>query len=233
MKINCIIVDDEPASREVLEKYVADCPNLQLVKSCKNAFEAMEVVNTNAIELIFLDINMPKLSGMKFYKSLCNPPLVIFTTAYPQYAVEGFEVDAVDYLLKPFPVERFLKAVNKTMEILGSRTQSSENNNNNHDYILLKSDKKLHRLDMAEVTHLEAVGDYVKVFHAHKFIMVHDTFQNFLSQLPAGYIERVHKSHAVALDKIEVIEGNTVKIGEFIIPIGQTYRSEFFKKINS
>lgn len=121
MKINCIIVDDEPASRDVLEKFISDCPSLNLLYSCKNAFEANEILNKDDVQLIFLDINMPKLSGLKFYKSLTNPPFVIFTTAYPEYAVEGFEVEAVDYLLKPFPFDRFLKAVNKALDILNNK----------------------------------------------------------------------------------------------------------------
>ena len=138
MKINCIIVDDEPASREILEKYVADCSCLNLVETCKNAFEATEAINNVDIQLIFLDINMPKLSGMKFYRSLTNPPFVIFTTAYPEFAVEGFEVNAVDFLLKPFPFERFLKAVNKAIDIL----KNQSNDNICYEYIFLKSDKK-------------------------------------------------------------------------------------------
>ncbi len=111
MIINCIIVEDEPVSQDVLKKYVADCPNLKLIEVCNNAFEANDTLVNHEVQLMFLDINMPRLSGMKFYKSLSNPPFVIFTTAYPEYALEGFEVDAVDYLLKPFPFERFIKAV--------------------------------------------------------------------------------------------------------------------------
>jgi DNA-binding LytR/AlgR family response regulator len=227
MKVNCIIVDDEPSSRELMEKYVADCPYLNLVATCRNAFEAAEAIRKVDVQLIFLDINMPKLSGMKFYKSLTNPPFVIFTTAYPEFAVEGFEVNAVDFLLKPFPFERFLKAVNKAIDVL--KNQSNEKYYN--EYILLKSDKKIHRVTINEIFHLEAVGDYVKVFFNGKTIMVHDTFQNLLNQLPANLFVRVHKSHAIAVNKIDIIEGNMVKIKDKYIPIGQTYRNEFINLI--
>jgi DNA-binding LytR/AlgR family response regulator len=229
MKVNCIIVDDEPASREILEKYVADCSYLNLVETCKNAFEATEAINNVEIQLIFLDINMPKLSGMKFYRSLTNPPFVIFTTAYPEFAVEGFEVNAVDFLLKPFPFERFLKAVNKAIDNL--KNQSNEHNY--HEYIFLKSDKKIHRIIINEIYHLESVGDYVKVFFNGRFIMVHDTFQNLLNQLPNNLFVRIHKSHAIAVNKIDTIEGNMVKVKDKLLPIGQTYRNDFMHLIKS
>ena len=229
MKINCIIVDDEPASREILEKYVADCSCLNLVLTCKNAFEATEAINSFEIQIIFLDINMPKLSGMKFYRSLTNPPFVIFTTAYPEFAVEGFEVNAVDFLLKPFPFERFLKAVNKAIDNLKNQT----NENNYHEFIFLKSDKKIHRIIINEIYHLESIGDYVKVFFNGRFIMVHDTFQNLLNQLPNNLFVRIHKSHAVAINKIDTVEGNMVKIKDKFFPIGQTYRNEFMTLIKS
>ncbi len=229
MKVNCIIVDDEPASREILEKYVADCSSLNLVETCKNAFEATEVINNVEIQVIFLDINMPGLSGMKFYRSLTNPPFVIFTTAYPEFAVEGFEVNAVDFLLKPFPFERFLKAVNKAIYIL--KNQSNENHSS--EYILFKSDKKIHRVTINEIYHLEAYGDYVKVLFNGKSIIVHNTFQNLLNQLPDNLFARVHKSHAIALNKFELIEGNMIKIKDKTVPIGQTYRSDFLNLIKA
>ena len=227
MKINCIIVDDEPASREILEKYVADCSCLNLVLTCKNAFEATEAINSFEIQIIFLDINMPKLSGMKFYRSLINAPFVIFTTAYPEFAVEGFEVNAVDYLLKPFPFDRFLKAVNKATDIL----KNQSNDNNCCEYVFLKSDKKIHRVIINDIYHLEAVGDYVKVFFNDKYIMVHETFQNLLNQLPDKLFVRVHKSHAIAINKIDTIEGNMVKVNDKFFPIGETYRYEFMNLI--
>ncbi|MBD8488929.1 response regulator transcription factor [Echinicola sp. CAU 1574] len=227
MKINCIIVEDEPASRDLLEKYIADCPSLNLVATCKHALEAMEVIHEQSIHLIFLDINMPKLSGLSFYKSLSNAPYVIFTTAYPQYAIEGFELDAVDYLLKPFPFERFLKAVQKAIHKVNAEKPLSQES----AYIILKSDKKLFRVGMDEIFYLEALGDYVKVITVDKSIIVHDTFQGILQQLPSNEFIRVHKSFAVALHKLDHIEGNMIHIKENTVPIGQTYKAEFLNLI--
>ena len=228
MSINCIIVDDEPASREILERYISDCTSLNLISSCTNAFEANEIINQKEIQLIFLDINMPKLSGIKFYKSLPNPPFVIFTTAYPEYAVEGFEVDAVDYLLKPFSFERFLKSVNKALNIFNQKES-----NNYNPFIILKSDKKLFRVNINDINYLEALGDYVKVDFLCQSIMVHDTFQNLLSQLGEANLVRVHKSFAISLNKFDHIEGNMIKIQNKSIPIGQKYRADLLKTISS
>ena len=228
MKINCIIVDDEPASREILEKYISDCASLNLISSCKNAIEANEIINQEQIQLIFLDINMPKLSGIKFYKSLPNPPFVIFTTAYPEYAVEGFEVDAIDYLLKPFSFERFLKSVNKALNIF-----NHIDTKNHIPFIVLKSDKKLFRVNINDINYLEALGDYVKVDFLCQSILVHDTFKNLLIQLGEANLVRVHKSFAISLHKFEQIEGNMIKIKNKSIPIGQKYREELLKIISS
>lgn len=228
MRISCIIVDDEPASREIIEKYISDCALLNLISSCKNAFEANEIITQEQIQLIFLDINMPNLSGIKFYKSLSNPPFVIFTTAYPEYAVEGFEVDAIDYLLKPFSFERFLKSVNKALNIFNQKDIAD-----NIPFIVLKADKKLFRVNIKDINYLEALGDYVKVDYLNHTIMVHDTFQNLLTQLAESNLIRVHKSFAISLNKFDHIEGNMIKIKDKSIPIGQKYRSDLLKIINS
>lgn len=227
MKINCIIVDDEPVSQDILKKYVSDTPTLNLLQVCNNAFEASEALMQHQIDLIFLDINMPKLSGMKFYKSLNNPPYVIFTTAYPEFAAEGFEVDAIDYLLKPFPFDRFLKAINRAIE----RIRKPEKQTVSGEYILLKADKKLHRINLSEISHLEALGDYVKVFYNDSFILVHDTLQSLLDQLPLKDFIRIHKSFVISTTHIDYVEGNQVKIGELEIPIGQTFRDNFLERI--
>lgn len=217
-QLKCIIVDDEPVSLNLLENYALDCPQLKLLCSCKNAFEALEVLNEQSVDLIFLDINMPKLSGMSFYKSLQKPPMVVFTTAYPQYAVEGFEVDAVDYLLKPFSFERFLQAVNKAYAKVSEITENA--------FVLLRADKKVHRIAIADIDYLKAIGDYVRVQYGEQHILVHSTFQNILNDLLDKKIVRVHKSYAVALDKLELIDGNRLYIKGQELPIGATYRAE-------
>lgn len=225
MTIHCIIVDDEPVSQDILKKHVADTPTLNLLQVCNNAFEASEALMQYQVDLIFLDINMPKLSGMKFYKSLNNPPYVIFTTAYPEFAAEGFEVDAIDYLLKPFPFDRFLKAVNRAIDRIGKPERKTASG----EYILLKADKKLHRVKLSDISHLEAMGDYVKVFYNDSFILVHDTLQRLLDQLPKDVFIRIHKSYIISTGNINYVEGNQVIIGELEIPIGQTYRGSFLE----
>ena len=229
MKIHCMIVEDEPASQDILKTYIADCPNLNLVETCKNAFEANEVLMNRNIDLMFLDINMPGLSGMKFYQSLSHPPFVIFTTAYPEFALEGVEVDAVDYLLKPFPFDRFLKAVNRAAD----RLKKVAGNQMKDDFVLVKADKKIHKILLSEILYLEALGDYVKVHLKGRFLLVHETLQNLQTQLPEPPFCRIHKSFIVSVNKFSYIEGNSLQIGDQSIPIGNTYRDRFRELIGN
>jgi DNA-binding LytR/AlgR family response regulator len=226
MKITCMIVEDEPASQDILKHYIADVPDLVLTHVCSHALNANDVLAKEPVQVMFLDVNMPKLSGINFYKSLQRPPLVIFTTAYPEYAIEGFEVDAVDYLVKPFPFERFLRAVNKLRDKLQPTSPSVSDN-----YILLNADKKLYKVKHADVRFVEAFGDYVKVYLQSQVIIVHETMQGIQQQLPECLFARVHKSFIIALDHFQYIDGNTVMVASRSIPIGQIYRSDFLKRI--
>lgn len=227
MKITCIIVEDEPASQEILKQYVAGVPGLELLKVCDHALEANEVLSTLSVQLMFLDISMPRLSGIDFYRSLSNAPYVIFTTAYPEYAIEGFEVNAVDYLLKPFPFERFLKAVNKLKDKLHGPVVSQVPGN----YILLKADKKIYRVRLEDICLIEAMGDYVKVLLDDKTIIVHETLQHMQDQLPASLFARVHKSYLISLERFEHIEGNRLLVASLLVPLGQTYKAGFLELI--
>lgn len=219
--ITCMIVEDEPASQEILSRYISDYPQLKLVAICNNAIEANERLLKNPVDLLFLDITMPKISGLDFYRSLSGPPDVIFTTAYPEYAVEGFEVNAVDYLVKPFSFDRFLKAVNKYSD------QGKRKADPFPDFILLQSDKKTHKINYSDILFVEAMGDYVKVNTTDKTIVVHQTLQRLLGEIPNDKFFRVHKSYLISLSRIDYIEGNMVIINKVQIPIGQTYRAEF------
>lgn len=219
--ITCMIVEDEPASQEILSRYISDYPQLKLVAICNNAIEANEHLLKNPVDLLFLDITMPKISGLDFYRSLSGPPDVIFTTAYPEYAVEGFEVNAVDYLVKPFSFDRFLKAVNKYSD------QGKRKADPFPDFILLQSDKKTHKINYSDILFVEAMGDYVKVNTTDKTIVVHQTLQRLLGEIPNDKFFRVHKSYLISLSRIDYIEGNMVIINKVQIPIGQTYRAEF------
>jgi DNA-binding LytR/AlgR family response regulator len=227
MTIHCMIVEDEPVSQDILKAYIADCPNLKLAETCKNALEANEVLMNRKIDLMFLDINMPGLSGMKFYQSLSHPPFVIFTTAYPEFALEGFEVDAVDYLLKPFPFDRFLKAVNRAAD----RMKTVPGSQLKDDFVLFKADKKIHKIFLSDILYLEALGDYVKIHLKGRFLLVHETLQNLQSQLPEPPFYRIHKSFIVSVNKFSYMEGNSLQIGDQSIPIGNSYRDRFHEVI--
>lgn len=223
--INCLIVDDEPLSRDVLKTYCADHPELEIVGICKDAFEAMAAMEKQTVDLIFLDVNMPKLSGVNFYKSLNQKPAVVFTTAYPEFAVEGFELDAVDYLLKPFSFERFVKAVNKVKD----KSQTANTSANSADYILLKADKKIYRTPYDDILFMESLGDYVKVYLKDKVLIVTTTLKRLVEELPATEFIRTHKSFIINKSKLEYIEGNQIKIRDQFITIGQSYREEVLK----
>ncbi len=211
-----MIVEDEPVSQELLRKYITNLSQLELVAVCNNALEAGEELRKTKVDLMFLDINMPKLSGTEFYTSLLNPPPVIFTTAYPEFAVNGFELNAIDYLVKPFPFERFTKAVTK---FLDQRKLPS--------FIVLQADKKTYKVELDDIETIEAMGDYVKVKTTGQTLIVHQTLQKLGEQLPATSFRRVHKSHIISISKLQYIEGNMAVVAGQKIPIGQTYRTDF------
>jgi len=229
MKINCLIIDDEPSSQMVLKKFIADVGFLELMGVCNNAVDAIEELKHNsAIDLLFLDINMPKISGLTFYKSLQSPPEVIFTTAYPQYAVDGFEVNAIDYLLKPFSFDRFFTAVNKVVE----KKFTTENKLDDNRFIMIKSSKTLHKILLEDILFVEAYGDYVKVHLNDQYILTNATFTSILEVLPSQLFIRTHKSFAINFKKMNSISGNQITIKNHKIPIGQKYKAEFVEFMN-
>ncbi len=227
MKLNCLIVDDEPLSQEVILDFVEACPELQLVATADDALKAGEILKNEKIDLLFLDINMPRLSGIGFMKSLKEPPLVVLVTAYPEYAVEGFEIDAVDYLLKPVAFDRFRVAVNRAIE----RFVANENSALNH--VMLRANKKDYRVEIDEILFLEAQGDYVRFVTQKQTLTVHGRLKHFLAELPVSQFERTHKSYIIALNKVEYLEGNSVKIGEYKLPVSLNFRDNLFQKLHS
>ncbi|MFH6769467.1 LytTR family DNA-binding domain-containing protein [Gaetbulibacter aquiaggeris] len=230
MTLRCLIIDDEPSSQLVLKTFIADVGFLELCGIANNAVEAMNLLQDHTdIDLLFLDINMPKISGLTFYKSLQNPPHVIFTTAYSQYAIEGFEVNAIDYLLKPFSFDRFFKAVNKVIE-----NQSGKELKNHEDsFILIKSSKTLHKVNPNDILFIEALGDYVKVHLETSYILTNNTFSSVLESLPELMFIRTHKSFAINFAKMNSVEGNLITINHHKIPIGQKYKAAFLSMINT
>lgn len=223
-----LILDDEHLAVRVLEKYVKLNPLLQLEASFTDPMEAFAYLQQHEIDLILLDINMPELSGLALIRSLAQPPMVIFTTAYPEYAVEGFEVEAVDYLVKPIAPERFLKAVEKANRLHTTSPSIQEEPR----HLLIKADRKLYRVPVDELLYLQAYGDYVKIVCKNKVITPKEKLSNLEQLLPQQGFLRVHRSYIIALDRIEYMEGNMVIIGGQSIPVAQVNRELLLNRLN-
>lgn len=226
---NCIIVDDEPLSRDVLRKYIRQVRDLEIVAECSDAIAATHHLHKHGADILFLDINMPGLSGISFARSLTVSPLIIFTTAYPEYAVEGFELDATDYLVKPYSFERFLKAVNRALE----RLRENRRNDGPGGKILVKADKKLYALAFSDILYIEGKGDYIRIHTSQRRLMVHDTLKNFLESLPEDEFMRIHKSYVINLQHIEFMEGNQVRIAGETLAVSPAHRDEFLSRFSS
>jgi len=228
MKIKCIVVDDEQLAQRVLEKYISSLSSLELLKKCNNALEAMSFLHQNKVDLMFLDIKMPELSGIEFLKTLTHPPHIIITTAYSEYALQGYEYSVTDYLLKPFSFERFLKAVNKVITRAAeiSNVTSVSNDETVNDFIFLKADKIDHKILFSEIKYIEGCGNYIKVFTNNKMLLVAETLTTIEKNLPTELFVRIHKSYIVSIKKIDQIEGNLIRIGKTSIPIGNYYRMQ-------
>lgn len=220
------IIDDEPIAHRIIEGYCAELPHLQKIGNAYNAFDASVIVAQQEVDLIFLDINIPKMTGLEWLKTLRQPPKIIVTTAYKEYALEGYELDIVDYLLKPFSFPRFLKAVNKVGETeKGSASNSINIKKEEDSYFFLKGNKKHHQIHTREILFVEAFGNYSKVYLAEEMIVSHEKISSLETLLTKGNFIRIHKSFLVAKDKIKVIQGNMIYLQDHKIPIGQTYRS--------
>ena len=230
-----IIIDDEPLAHEIIEEFCSMLPHVQLEKNCYNAMEAMQFLNENTVDFMFLDINMPKLRGLDFLKTLTNPPKTIITTAYKEHALEGFELNVVDYILKPFSFDRLVKAVNKVSETQTTKTIIKEvsNSSDNSTRFFVKGDKKHHQIDLNDLLYIEAYGNYTKLFLKDEMIVSHEKISHYEDLLNASNFLRVHKSFIVAINKIKFIEGNRILINEHKIPIGQTYKSSITKLYGS
>lgn len=214
--IKCLVIDDEPAAQKVLESYIADTPGLILSHISNDALDALDYLKEHSVDMMFLDVHMPRLSGISFLKSLNNPPLVILTTAYDDFALKGYELNVLDYLLKPFSFERFLQAVSKA----DNRITASEKSKT----INVKSDGKIYRVDTNEILYIESMGDYVAIHLTDRKLIVYETLKSLEQELPADKFIRAHKSYIVAVSRVEYLEGNMLKIREQKIPVGDTFK---------
>ncbi len=239
MKLTCISIDDEPLALELMEKFIRAIPYLEPRGEFESAYEAMETLRHEQIDLIFLDINMPDINGVQFIKTLSQPPMVIFTTAYEQYALEGFEINAVDYLLKPFSRERFLKAVERAYNLKNLQEQgkptsktTAKNTASRIQYLLVKSEYSILRVNLEDILYLEALKDYVKIYtrkHA-KPILTLNSLKALGEQLDEDRFVRVHRSFMVALAHIDSIRKNKIMIGDHEVPTGELYQKDFQEK---
>jgi DNA-binding LytR/AlgR family response regulator len=224
MSINCIVVDDTPLAVEKLEGFIRQVPHLNLLKSFNNGIEAISFIKTNPVGLVFLDIQMEQFSGLQFLESLQHPPRIIIVSAYSQYAVSGFDHSVTDYLLKPYSFERFLKAIDKV--------ETDEGNQPQNEYMFVKTEYRMERISFSDILYIEGQGAYLRIVTQKGKIMTLQSFQNMESMLPQDNFIRIHKSFIIAMNKIESIERNRVRIGAAYIPVGLSYREKFMKKLN-
>lgn len=223
----CLLVDDEPPALKILEQYISTAGQLEVVGSCNNAFQAIEMLQRHSIDVIFLDIQMPKLSGIGFIRTLPHPPLVIFTTAYKDYASDAFDLDAVDYLVKPFSLERFLKAVNKIIQ-LSNRPPEAEKLSLGADagFLYFRSERKMVKVFFEDILYVESIKDYIRIHRAKdKPLLVKQSIGALEAMLPAHLFARVHRSYIVSIGKVTAFTNLDIEIGKIEIPIGRQYNA--------
>ena len=238
MKINCIAIDDEPLALDIIRDYCEKVPFLNLIRTFDNAMDSIEYIRSNEIDLMFLDIQMEELTGIQLLNTLKHRPCVIFTTAYESYAIQGFDLDVMDYMLKPISFERFVKGVDKVYEKMqmeqkprnqGDHSVNMANQGNS--YFFVKTETRIEKVLYADVLYVEGMGDYWRIITTHKKIMSLINYKKLEEILPASQFVRVHKSFIVALDKIDSVERNRIKIADRLIPISETFRKLFFDLI--
>jgi DNA-binding LytR/AlgR family response regulator len=233
--MNCIIVDDEPLAQQVIEDYAITIPYLTVIAKCSSAFEAFDILRQKKIDLIFLDIQMPNVSGIDFLNSIEYKPMIIFTTAFSEYALDAFNLNALDYLVKPIPFDRFLKAVNKAFDYFNLKNKNLEPVKENQagpapeKFILVKSEYHTQKVDLNDITYIEGLKDYIKIHLSNsKPVVTLNSLRNMAEKLPADQFVRVHKSFIVSLTRVDSISRNRIIIGETYIPIGDNFKDEFY-----
>ena len=229
-KLSCIIVDDEPVARKILHEFIEQVPFLDLEDKFENAMKAEAFLKNNAVDIIFLDIEMPKVSGLQLLQKLNIESMVILTTAFPRYALEGYELDIIDYLLKPFAFNRFLKAVQKAKDYYQMKHMASATLQ--PSYIFIKSEKRIEKIELNDILYAESVGNYVSVYTAEKKILAYLNMKSLECQLPLNDFIKIHQSYLVNTSKIDAIEGNEIKIGSKSLPMSRNYREIVMKIVH-
>ena len=231
----CLIVDDEPVAREILENHLKKISAANIVASCKNAMEAFTFMNSQKIDLIFLDINMPEISGLSFAKSINKNIKIIFTTAYREYAVDGFDLQVVDYLLKPISFERLLQAINKYLDenIHVNIDADNEIIDEASDFIFVRSDRKMIKLEFLDIIYIESLSDYIKIYLTNKTIVTRETITNIEAKLPKKDFIRLHRSYIVSISKIDLFTNEYVELNKKVIPISRTYKNDVLHRLEN
>jgi DNA-binding LytR/AlgR family response regulator len=237
MKINCIAIDDEPLALDIISDYCSRIPFLNLEKTFESAINSIKYIRTNPPDLLFLDIQMEELSGIQLLKALNHRPYVILTTAFDSYALQGFDLDVIDYLLKPISFERFVKGVNKVVDKIQADQMNFSSDHNRPDamrdpFFFVKTETRIEKIRFADVLYIEGMGDYWRIITTSKKIMSLLNYKRLEEILPQNQFVRVHKSFIIALEKIDSVERNRIKIGDRLIPISETYRKSFFDRID-
>lgn len=230
--IRCLVIDDEPPAREIIQRYIEQIPTLELAGECANALQALTLLQQKQIDLIFLDIRMPQLQGNDFLKTLKNPPKIIFTTAYTDYAVESYELDVVDYLMKPIPFDRFLKAVNKAYSVAGPKHEgiiSAEKKS--ESFVYFRADRKMIKVMLQDIIYIESMKDYVKIFTNNGMIITKQSISSVEAMLPEKQFVRTHRSYIVSTIHIKSFTSELIEIKDGEIPIGKLFRNEVLKAL--
>jgi len=232
MTIRCLVVDDEPPAREIICRYIEEVPTLALAGECANALQVYAQLQQQSVDLLFLDIRMPQLNGNDFLKTFKNPPKTIVTTAFPEYALEGYELDIIDYLVKPIPFDRFLKAVNKAYPTGAVKAESiiTADESKNEAFLYFRADRKMVKVMLQDVLYIESMKDYVKIFTNSGMLITKQAISSVEEMLPEKSFARVHRSYIVAIDKIKTFTSELIEIGSTAIPIGKLYRNTVLKQ---
>lgn len=233
--ISCIIVDDEPIAREILENHLKRIESIQIVGSCKNAIEAFNILNSRDVDLIFLDINMPEITGLSFAKSISKKIKIIFTTAYRDYAVDGFDLKAVDYLLKPISFERLFQSIRKYQNenILNNIEAHQNTVAEKSDFFFVRSDRKMIKINFSDLDYIESLGDYVKLYLNDKVIVTRETISSIEAKLPKKDFLRIHRSYIIAINKIESFTQEFIEINKKAIPISRSYKNDVKHRLDN
>jgi len=225
-KLNCIVVDDEPIAREIIESFITKTPNLNLIGSFENAIDVIDFSKKERVDIYFLDINMPELNGIGLAKIIGNTSHIIFTTAYRDYAVEGFNLNVVDYLLKPIPFERFLQAIEKIPKEL-----TSKNKNNTKSFLFVRSDRKMIKINFTSIIYIESLSDYLKIHTSEKTIITRETITSLEEKLPSDLFLRTHRSYIVSIEKIDSYTNEFIELNKKAIPISRSFKESVLQKL--